>query len=195
MLQVYKQKVKHLLYEHQEDNATLRIEAEQQQKQTLDEAERRVQELVTDKQNLQRELNEQACWLLPNLLSTQGDDEFDKRLLLSCKIYHVSISPQSFASLYGHAIGSSFAMVQEVAKGEMLHSLQVQHAKQITKLRQEMQATVQQMAEGHQHDMHEFREQQVLTYRQRVQVVEDRKAAHMQVCMLHSLLACSPCSM
>jgi hypothetical protein len=80
--------------------------------------------------------------------------------------------------------------VQEVAKGEMLRSLQVQHAKQITKLRQEMQATVQQMAEGHQQVMHEFREQQLQTYRQRVQAVEDRKAAHMQVCMLHSLLAC-----
>ena len=103
---------------------------------------------------------------------------------------HISMSSQASIGLYGFAIGSSSAAVQEVAKGEMLRSLQVQHAKQITKLRQEMQATVQQMAERHQQSMHEFREQQLQTYRQRVQAVEDRKAAHMQVCMLHSLLAC-----
>ena len=74
VLQVYKQKVKHLLYEHQQDLAALKIEAEQQQKQASVEAERRVQELVTDKQNLQRELNEQAWCSFSNLLLTHGDN-------------------------------------------------------------------------------------------------------------------------
>ena len=72
MLQVYKQKVKHLLYEHQQDLAALKIEAKQQQKQASVEAERTVQELVTDKQNLQRELNEQACCSLRNFFYSRG---------------------------------------------------------------------------------------------------------------------------
>ena len=110
-------------------------------------------------------------------------------------ICYIRMSHQAFTSLHGFAIGSVSAVVQEVAKGEMLRSLRVQHAKQITKLRQEMQATVQQMAERHQQLMHEFREQQLQTYRQQVQAVEDRTPAHMQVCMLHSLLACSLRSM
>lgn len=101
LLQVYKQKVKHLLYEHQEDNAALRIEAEQQQKQASDEAERRVQELVTDKQNLQRELNEQACWPFPNLLSTQRDDGLSKCILLNYVVFYVSMSRQSSISMDG----------------------------------------------------------------------------------------------
>jgi hypothetical protein len=75
-----------------------------------------------------------------------------------------------------------------VAKDEMLRSLQLQQAKQVTKLRQEMQTTVQQMAERHQQLMHEFKEQQTQEYRQRVQALEDRKAAHMQVCTLHNIL-------
>jgi hypothetical protein len=116
LLQVYKQKVKHLLYEHQEDNAALRIEAEQQQKQASDEAERRVQELVTDKQNLQRELNEQACWPFPNLLSTQGTiDGLSKRLLLRDIHYAIlrkHVTPV-FSSLSDHARGWFSAMCRK----------------------------------------------------------------------------------
>ena len=91
VLQVYKQKVKHLLYEHQQDLAALKIEAEQQQKQASVEAERRVQELVTDKQNLQRELNEQAWCSISNFLIIHGDNSLaiyacHARLLSACML-------------------------------------------------------------------------------------------------------------
>lgn len=60
LLQVYKQKVKHLLYEQQQIVAQLRIEAEAQLEQAISEAAARVQSLMADKQSLQRQLNEQV---------------------------------------------------------------------------------------------------------------------------------------
>ena len=60
LLQVYKQKVKHLLYEQQQIVAQLRIEAEAQLEQATSEAAAREQSLVADKQSLQRQLNEQV---------------------------------------------------------------------------------------------------------------------------------------
>ena len=44
---------------------------------------------------------------------------------------------------------------QEVAREEALRGMQMQHAKQVAKLRQEMQATVQQMAEEQRGAMHD----------------------------------------
>ena len=70
---------------------------------------------------------------------------------------------------------------QEVAKGNMMQTMQLQHAKQVAKMRQEMQLTVQQTAEKNQLRMHEYREQQAGLYRQRTQTVEDRNTAHIQV--------------
>lgn len=67
-----------------------------------------------------------------------------------------------------------------------MRAMQLQHAKQVAKMRQEMQLTAQQMAERDRLHMHEFREQQVELYRQDAQAIEDRKSAHIQVC--------SPCS-
>lgn len=73
---------------------------------------------------------------------------------------------------------------QEVAREEALRGMQMQHAKQVAKLRQEMQATVQQMAEEQRGAMHALREQQTELYRQRAQAVEDRRAADVQVCAM-----------
>ena len=62
--------------------------------------------------------------------------------------------------------------------------MQLQHAKQVAKLRQEMQAMVQQMAEEQRSAMHALREQQTELYRQRAQAVEERKATDVQVCAM-----------
>ena len=58
--QVYKQKVKHLLYEQQQIVAQLRIEEGAQLEEVTSEAAAREQSLNTDKQSLQRQLNEQV---------------------------------------------------------------------------------------------------------------------------------------
>ena len=60
LLQVYKQKVKHLLYEQQQIVAQLRIEAEARLEQVTSKAAASEQSLNTDKQCLQRQLNEQV---------------------------------------------------------------------------------------------------------------------------------------
>ena len=74
--------------------------------------------------------------------------------------------------------------IQEVAREEVLRAMQLQHAKQVAKLRQEMQATVQQMAEEQRGAMHALREQQTELYRQRAQAVEERRAVDVQVCAM-----------
>ena len=60
MVQVYKQKLKHLLYEHQQNTAALKLEAEKQLQKAADEASERVRDLMLDKQNMQRDYNEQV---------------------------------------------------------------------------------------------------------------------------------------
>ena len=64
----------------------------------------------------------------------------------------------------------------------MMRTMQLQHAKQVTKMREEMQLTAQQMAERQRLHMHEFKEQQEEQYRQHTQAIEDRKSTHIQVC-------------
>ena len=66
---MYKQKVKHLLYEQQQIVAQLRIEAEARLEQVTSEAAAREQSLNTDKQSLQRQLNEQVRSTLHVILS------------------------------------------------------------------------------------------------------------------------------
>ncbi len=74
----------------------------------------------------------------------------------------------------------------------MMRAMQLQHAKQVAKMRQEMQLTAQQMAERDRLHINEFREQQVEMYRRHAQAVEDRKSAHIQVCnpCPHDLCSC-----
>ncbi len=59
-LQVYKQKVKHMMYDHQNSLATLKADGELLVRQAMEQAAEREQELLKDKQALQQELREQA---------------------------------------------------------------------------------------------------------------------------------------
>jgi len=71
VVQVYKQKVKHLLYEHQQNIAALKIDAQEKLKQAGDEAAKRIQDLVMDKQHLRHELNEQVRTRCPDQILSQ----------------------------------------------------------------------------------------------------------------------------
>lgn len=59
-VQVYKQKVKHLLYEHQTSIATLKADSELSLKLAADDASRAEAELQKDKRALKLELKEQV---------------------------------------------------------------------------------------------------------------------------------------
>ena len=61
--------MKHLLYEQQQIVAQLRIEAEARLEQVTSEAAAREQSLNTDKQSLQRQLNEQVGITLRIMMS------------------------------------------------------------------------------------------------------------------------------
>ena len=58
--QVYKQKVKHLLYEHQNNISTLKADGELALRLAADEARRREGGMAADKRCLKRELREQV---------------------------------------------------------------------------------------------------------------------------------------
>jgi uncharacterized protein YeeX (DUF496 family) len=60
MLQIYQQKVKHLLYEQQNNITTLKADAELALKLQQDDFSRREAELNRDKRGLKQELKEQA---------------------------------------------------------------------------------------------------------------------------------------
>ena len=57
---MYKQKVKHMMYDHQNSLATLKADGELLVRQAMEQAAERKQELLKDKQALQQELREQA---------------------------------------------------------------------------------------------------------------------------------------
>ena len=59
-LQVYKQKVKHLLYEHQNSLTTLKADHELYLKMQAEEASKRELDLQKDKRNLKQEAKEQV---------------------------------------------------------------------------------------------------------------------------------------
>mmetsp|Transcript_4441 Transcript_4441/g.15516 ORF Transcript_4441/g.15516 Transcript_4441/m.15516 type:complete len:474 (+) Transcript_4441:234-1655(+) len=59
-LKVYKQKVKHLLFEHQNNASTLKADGEMALKQQQDEFRRREGELIKDKRSLHQEKKEQS---------------------------------------------------------------------------------------------------------------------------------------
>ncbi len=63
--QVYKQKVKHLLYEHQHALAVLKEDGEAALKQAGDDAAAKEADLRRDLRTLQRQLREQARVALP----------------------------------------------------------------------------------------------------------------------------------
>lgn len=59
-LQVYKQKVKHLLYEHQNNLAALKIDAEVAVKEAVERCNQQQQGLVEDKARLKQQLRDQV---------------------------------------------------------------------------------------------------------------------------------------
>ena len=61
-VQVYKQKVKHMMYDNQNSLATLKADGELLVRQAMEHAAEREQELLKDKQALQQELREQALY-------------------------------------------------------------------------------------------------------------------------------------
>lgn len=63
MLQIYQQKVKHLLYEQQNNITTLKADTELALKLQQDEFAKREAELNRDKRALKQELREQVCQL------------------------------------------------------------------------------------------------------------------------------------
>ena len=70
-MQVYKQKVKHLLYEHQNNITTLKADGELAIKLQQDEFRKREGDLGKDKRNLKNELKEQVgagekLWSVPS---------------------------------------------------------------------------------------------------------------------------------
>ena len=60
VVQVYKQRLKHLLYEHQQNTAALKVDTEEQLQKAADEASKRIRDLMVDIQNMQRDYNEQV---------------------------------------------------------------------------------------------------------------------------------------
>ena len=61
---MYKQKVKHLLYEHQNNLAAVKIEAEVAVKEAVERYQQQQQGLVEDKARLKQQLREQVGVLL-----------------------------------------------------------------------------------------------------------------------------------
>ena len=174
LFQVYKQKVKHLLYEHQQNIVALKVDASEQLQQAVDGASKRISELMVDRQHLQRDYNEQvrkaalptgmlgrSCHICKQHLTFFQNTHRQKPIL--CMYYAENALHQ-----------------QEVANGEVVRTMQLQHAKQVAKMRQEMQLTAQEMAEREHLRMHEFREEQAELYRQHAQTIEDRKITHIQ---------------
>lgn len=63
----------------------------------------------------------------------------------------------------------------------MMRAMQLQHAKEVTKMRQETECILQQMSEKYQQCLHESREQEADLYKHRAQNIEDRSLTHIKV--------------
>ena len=62
-MQVYKQKIKHLLYEHQNNVEALKIEGENKVKEAIQSCKAQQDALSEDKARLKEQLRVQACLL------------------------------------------------------------------------------------------------------------------------------------
>eukprot|EP00891_Asterochloris_glomerata_P006792 jgi/Astpho2/6792/fgenesh1_pm.00103_%23_10_t len=126
-IKVYKQKVKHLLYEHQNNINILKADGELSMKLAADEAAKVEGELQKDKRALKLELKE-----------------------------------------------------QELAHEEVVRQLQLEQAKQVTKLRQEVEQGARDLASKADRRMKALREDAELRRKQDIHEVEERKNAHIQ---------------
>ena len=99
---MYKQKVKHLLYEHQNNISTLKADGELGLKLAGEEAAKREAELQKDCRNLKLELKEQvstsACFFISSFLYCMFTAS-----LFSPAAYHQPIISRSFCKMQTNA--------------------------------------------------------------------------------------------
>ncbi|KAK9806160.1 hypothetical protein WJX72_003639 [[Myrmecia] bisecta] len=126
-VKVYKQKVKHLLYEHQNNITTLKADGEMALKLQDDDFAKREAELLADKRALKQELKE-----------------------------------------------------QELAGEEVVRQLKLEQAKQVTKLRAEVEQGARELASKYERKMKLLRDDAELRRKQDIHEIEERKNAHIQ---------------
>ncbi|KAK9837699.1 hypothetical protein WJX74_003346 [Apatococcus lobatus] len=124
-IKVYKQKVKHLLYEHQNSLTSLKADHEMWLKMQAEEASKRELDLQKDKRNLKQESKE-----------------------------------------------------QELAHEEVVRSLHMEHAKQASKLRQELEQQARELAAVWERKMKAQWDDAEVRRRAETHEVEERKNAH-----------------
>ncbi|DBA75681.1 hypothetical protein WJX79_005311 [Trebouxia sp. C0005] len=126
-IKVYKQKVKHLLYEHQNNISTLKADGELGLKLAGEEAAKREGELQKDCRTLKLELKE-----------------------------------------------------QELAHEEVVRSVKLEQAKEVTKLRQEVEQGAKELASKYERKMKALRDDAELRRKQEIHEAEESKNAHIQ---------------
>eukprot|EP00899_Mesostigma_viride_P016725 jgi/Mesvir1/25053/Mv11897-RA.2 len=129
-IKVYKQKVKHLLYEHQNNISTLKADGEMALKLQQDEFIKRENELIKDKRSLKQELKE-----------------------------------------------------MELAHEDVVRTLKLEHAKEITKLRQEFELNAKELQHKYEKKMKILRDDLELRRKQEVHEIEERKNTHINELM------------
>ena len=129
-IKVYKQKVKHLLYEHQNNITLLKGDGEATIKLQQDDFRKRESDLIKDKRNLKLDLKE-----------------------------------------------------QELTQEDIVRQLNLEHAKEITKLRQEFELNAKELQHKYEKKMKMLREDMELRRKQEVHEVEERKNTHINELM------------
>lgn len=129
-IKVYKQKVKHLLYEHQNNITTLKADGELALKLQQDEFRKREGDLGKDKRNLKLAYKE-----------------------------------------------------QELANQDIVRQLKLEHAKEVTKLRQEFSLQARELQHNYEKKMKLLRDDLELRRKQEIHEIEERKNSHINELM------------
>eukprot|EP00877_Chromochloris_zofingiensis_P012225 jgi/Chrzof1/7256/Cz02g16210.t1 len=129
-VKVYKQKVKHLLYEHQNNVTTLKADGELAVKLQQDDFRKKESDLGKDKRSLKQELKE-----------------------------------------------------QDLAHQEIIRSVKVEQAKEITKLRQEFELAAKELQGKYEKKMKMLRDELELRRKQEIHEIEERKNGHINELM------------
>lgn len=131
-IKVYKQKVKHLLYEHQHNITTLKADGEMALKLKHDESAKEATSLQQDKRSLKLEIKE-----------------------------------------------------SELAHEDVVRQLKLEHAKEITKLREGFEINAKELAQKYEKKMKLLRDDLEIRRKQEVHEVEERKNTHINELMKH----------
>ena len=100
-IKVYKQKVKHLLYEHQNNLALQKVDTEYALKQQHEEAKTREDEQDRDKRRLKQEMKEHEFADQQHVLEMQRDHSKEITKLRQAFEQQVCFGPSSVMSLLG----------------------------------------------------------------------------------------------